>query len=496
MSLSLPQHIEDHQPSLRTLAVDALIAVGLGSLLTLSILNEWWAVVIGIPVVCAFAFLAVKARQDTLMLAYVFVLTLLACLQVSILNGSVPGFYAMVGLGRYTLMAGLVVWGLVVFHKNPSSLKAFDFAWLALLGLVAISVIYSVDRSLTIARGATLAALFLSLFALVRTFKPDPRGSIRIVNTLLLASACIFVPGFLLIFRDPDLMMEGSRFTGIFSSPSAAGGVCCMLLPLAIWGARNQPDPRARFLCILLSPVLFTSLVLSQTRNAIAAFVVGMFATYVLKKKRALNLILPILTLVAMFGISLVAENLESIQSTDFYANYIDRQGTLVTATGRLYLWEEGLRKIGERPLTGYGFGTGGVVIGMADLPKMVRYESEQLASYSVALPMLNLNKAEGLNAHNSYLEICLELGFLGLAACMYLLGSVTCEIARVHREALPQPCASLAPYLGGGFIAGLVNQSCEAALFSAGSVICIAFWFIVAAIICLKSEKPSVQKR
>ena len=481
---------------MKAVATDFVVIVVFGALLTLSIVEEWWTVVFGIPVLCAFSFLAVRARQDTLMVAYVFVLTLLACLQVSILNIGLPGFYAMVGLGRYALMGGLVIWGLAVFHRNPSALKAFDLGWLVLLSLVAISVIYSVDRSRSIARGVTLAALFLSLFALIRTLRAEPRGSIRIVNALLLAAACIFVPGFLLLFVSPDLALDGSRFTGVLISPSAVGGVCCMLLPLALWAARHHPDARGRFLCILLSVVLGAALLLSQTRNAIAAFLIGMVATSVLKKKRALNVVLPVLTLVAMFGVSLAMANMDAIQQTEFYANYVDRQGTLVNVTGRLYLWEESLRKIAERPLTGYGFGTGSIVIGMADLPKMVRYDSEQLASYSTALPMLNLNKSEGLNAHNSYLEICLDLGVLGLAACMYLLGCVTWEVVRIHREILPQSYGMLAPYLGGSFIAGLVNQSCEAALFSAGSVLCVAFWFIVAAILCLKNEPASMKRK
>jgi O-antigen ligase len=265
-----------------------------------------------------------------------------------------------------------------------------------------------------------------------------------------------------------------------------------MILPLAIWGARHQPDPRTRLLCVLLSPVLLASLLLSETRNATFAFIVGMLAIYVMRRRRGLNLLVPVLTLVAMFGALLVASNFEWLRNTELYADYIDRQGTLGTATGRLYLWEESLRKIKDRPLVGYGFGTGGVVIGMADLPKMVSYESAQLASYSDALPMLNLNTVEGLNAHNAYLEICLELGVAGFAVCLFLLGCVTREMARVHREALPEAAATLAPYLGGSFIAGLVNQSCESALFSAGSIICISFWFIAAAILCLRSEPNS----
>lgn len=496
MSLSFPQQIAYRGASLRALAVDSLVAVGFGSLLAVGILHQWWAIVAGIPLLCVFVFLAVQARQETLMQTYVLALPLLACLQVSIFHDSIPGFYAMVGLSRYALMGCVVVWGLVLFHRNTSELKAFDFAWLALLSLVAISVFYSVDRSLTIGRGMILAALFFSLFALVRTFKQHPCGSMKIVNALLLASACIFVPGFLLVFREPGLVLEGGRFAGVFASPSAASGVACMLAPLAFWGARHQPDPRARFLCVFLSPVLLTSLLLSQTRNAIAALVVGMFGMYVLKKKKALNLLLPAVALLVMFGVFLLMANLEWFRSTDFYANYIDRKGTLITATGRLYLWQEGLRKIEEHPLIGYGFGTGGIVIGMADLPKIVRYESDQVASYSDALPMLNLNKIEGLNAHNSYIEITLELGIMGLAACMYLLGCVTWEISRTHREVLPQACGTLGPYLGASFIAGLVNQGCESALFSAGNIMCLVFWFVVAAILCLKSEQFATSKR
>ena len=143
MSNPISYHIVDRQGVLRALAIDSLIAIGFGALVSLSIVWGWWPVVIGLPVVGVFTLLAVQARQEILMLAYIFVLTLLACLQVSIWKGSVPGFYAAVGLGRYILMGGLVVWALVLFRRHPTSLKAFDFAWLTLLGLVAISAAYS-----------------------------------------------------------------------------------------------------------------------------------------------------------------------------------------------------------------------------------------------------------------------------------------------------------------------------------------------------------------
>jgi O-antigen ligase len=495
MPFSLSHQIVDRQSAFLRNATEALVVLVCGSLLALSIGEGWWTVVFVIPVLSAFAFLAVQARQEALVVAYVFISIILACLQVSIWVAGVPAAYAIVGLVRYALMGALVIWGLVIFYRNPSSLKTFDFAWLTLLSLVAVSVIYSVDRSRTISRGITLAALFLSLFALVRTLKRDPRGSVKIVNALILASACVFVPGFLLLLQEPELLLDASRFAGIFASPSAAGGVCCMVAPLAFWAAHYHPDPRVRIPCILLSLVLLAALLLSQTRNATAAFVVGMLATYILKKKKALNLLLPAATLLAMFGILLVMANMEWIQNTDIYVNYLNREGTFGTATGRLYLWEEGLRKIQERPLTGYGFGTGGVVIGMADLPKIVRYESEQLASYSNALPMLNLNRTEGLNAHNSYIEIWLELGIFGFLGCVWLLGCVTKEIVRIYRDTLPRSCGTLPPYLGGSLIAGLVNQSCEAALFSAGNIMCVVFWFVVAAILCLKTEPVSMHK-
>src|SRR5579862_2660697 len=123
MSLSLTEQILDRQPNFRALAIDSTLALAVGTLLATGVTYGWWTLVFGIPVLCAFAFFAVHARQETLMVAYVFVLTLLACLQVSLLIEVSPSSYAMVGLGRYALMGGLVVWGLVVFHKYPSSLK-------------------------------------------------------------------------------------------------------------------------------------------------------------------------------------------------------------------------------------------------------------------------------------------------------------------------------------------------------------------------------------
>jgi O-antigen ligase len=114
--------------------------------------------------------------------------------------------------------------------------------------------------------------------------------------------------------------------------------------------------------------------------------------------------------------------------------------------------------------------------------------DSNFASEYSSALPFLRLKTTEGLNSHNSFIEIGLNLGLAGLIAAFFVIGSVARRIVNVRPQELPSVYQALPTYLAGSFVAGLVNQNFEASLFSAGSALCIVFWFIVAAIFCLPS--------
>ena len=381
--------------------------------------------------------LAAHGRTSWLAAFLVFLLTILTCLTVSLWAPEASlGHYA--SLCRYAL-TGLIgsLGAVMLFAQRSSPLEWFDLGWLGLLSSVAVSALYSIDPSVSLGRGAPLAAFFLCLFAFTRIMKRDPQCPARILNSVIAASWCFLIPGVALAFLNPGLAFPAGRYAGSFGSASALGGFCCVLLPVALWGARYHRQGFMRLLYRLTAIIMVPALVLSQVRNAIGAFATGLVVIYLYRRKRNFILVAPVLVLLAVIAASTIYHYSESLTATTFFDEYIDRKGSLETGSGRFILWQEALDRIAERPLGGYGYATGALALWSANLPSYLRVESRELASYANVLPFLDLNVSEGLTVHNTFLGILLELGIPGALAFTVMLGSVLVSLARLDRETL-----------------------------------------------------------
>jgi O-antigen ligase len=449
--------------------------------LCVAITRGWWPGIIGVPLLGLLTAIAVRGETSSVVSAFAFVLVLLTCMPVSVwFHGTPIGLYA--SLGRYALTGIMALWGtFILLRYRLRYLKLFDFAWISLAVCVAVSVAYSVAPSVSIGRGIPLVAFFLCLVTINEALDRDAVCAFRLTNSLIAATLCFLIPGSILAFTEPDLVFAAGRYTSSFKSASAVAGVCCVLLPLAMWGMRHNPGRVARVLCKLGTLVMLASLALSQARNAIAAFLAGMITIYIYKRKRSVIAIWPAVIVVLTVCARQVYSYSHAFTETKFFDAYLDRQGSFETGSGRFELWEQALQRVRNRPLTGYGYGTAQVALWSANLPRYLRLETRELAPYGDVLPFLRLNVPEGLNVHNSLLGVLLELGPVGFAACYVMLWCPFRISAALEPDNLALPHRSLAPYLVGALTAGFINSMFESWLLYPGGASFLLFWTIVA---------------
>jgi O-antigen ligase len=147
------------------------------------------------------------------------------------------------------------------------------------------------------------------------------------------------------------------------------------------------------------------TMILAQTRSALAGFAGGCLAILVGRRR-----FLPVLLIVAALALVF------SSSIADPFWNYIRRgqdEDLFTSFSGRTSWWTVALEKIEQRPVLGYGAYSGGRFVVL-----------EQLGS------------TETSSVHNDYLEVLLGSGVIGLALVTIILGRVWRQVLRASGRA------------------------------------------------------------
>ncbi len=217
---------------------------------------------------------------------------------------------------------------------------------------------------------------------------------------LLGARAFVF-PQFIL---DPGLGYHAERARGPFLQP-VANGVSINLLGLLVWHAYRRGSIRGMKPVLLLASVPLAILA-TLTRAVWLAFAGSVIAVLFLSKSRRLRLGLATLAFVAaaLLGIVMSTTSLGDVVS--------DRVEESSPVDYRMAVYAGGWQMFLERPLMGWGF---------HQMPQeLPRYVSEF--------------KDKVLYPHNTYLEVLVENGLVGLIFYIWLMW----ELFRLGRGEIP----------------------------------------------------------
>ena len=302
---------------------------------------------------------------------------------------------------------GIVVFGIAAMRTmvlgRARRLSPPHYCMLAFIGWIVLSILWTTDRDVTTTSITTHLEL-LALVWLVWELVPSQRlveGLLQsyIIGSLIASAMTLynFVNGRTaaqLAAAEGIDVWETSRYSVSGVNENDLGVILALSIPIVFYILASQKRPLIKLICWLQLIAGFTAILLTASRGALAAAVIGlaMFPLIVSRLSRQQKL----LSLVACG--CLIACGMFLVPSSS-WERIAAAKSELVggTLTHRTLLWAAGLSVFRDHPFLGVGAGAYGLsILRMVDVP---------------------------LVAHNTFLSILVELGVSGALVLVGLLG-------------------------------------------------------------------------
>ena len=341
-------------------------------------------------------------------------LLFLAALTAMLLRHPDVAFYEIDRVAFGLLIVG-VVGRAVVFRQRIFVMERVTWPMIGLTGLALASVLGQPFDNETWSLLASKFVVPFTLFHLARlVFEEEPQfrlfeGFALVVLAYLSFTAIAFLAGaksliFPRFILDESLGFHAARARGPLLQ-AVANGVSLNILGLLAWHAYRRGSVRGVKVVVLLASVP-VAILATMTRAVWLSFAGTVLALIFLSKNRMLRLACVGLALLVGAGLLVV---LSGHESGGELSDRLEERGPL---DYRAAVYAGGWDMFLERPLTGWGFHQM-----PAELPRHVSGYFEKV-----------------LYPHNTYLELLVEHGMVGLALYLWLMW----EMWRLGRGAIP----------------------------------------------------------
>jgi exopolysaccharide production protein ExoQ len=263
---------------------------------------------------------------------------------------------------------------------------------LALIALVFISTLWSIDPSVTVRRG--IALLFTTLAALGLAARYDWPKLVEVfaVAFAIAALACLIFGLFLPRYGRMTELFPGA-WRGVWYEKNGLGNN--MSIACIVFAAAAILNPKRWWLWVGMGGLALVLILLSTSKTSLVALMIGFGALVfvaLVKRGLALGVIITFVAVTLMGALGLTV-----YFASDVFFALLGKDATL---TGRTKLWAGVLNQIHTRPWTGFGYAA---VWNDTSIWSPLAWISKQA-------------KFVATHAHNSWLEIWLGLGCFGLA--------------------------------------------------------------------------------
>lgn len=261
------------------------------------------------------------------------------------------------------------------------------------------STFWSEEPSMTIRR--TIALLGATLVGLLFSIRLTHRKFLLIFGYafLFLNIMSVFVSIF---FPSWGIMNNGLGWQGIFNNKNALGNICFISVIFFLELIRTSRKPII-WICGILNSFFLLAMSKSMTSIAITVLIIFLWILFINLQRLDRKIFFPLFLIIALSFTLLFW----------FYQNsdikfLFDLLGKDMTFTGRIYTWDFVIYMFLQSPIIGYGYGA----IWLGSNFGLGSYIGRQINYFAS-------------NAHNGYLDVLLQLGYVGGAFSVLYLSRV-----------------------------------------------------------------------
>lgn len=272
----------------------------------------------------------------------------------------------------------------------------------------------------------------------------------RVINQLaiLFAFICTLSVIFIPIAGIPDF-----GYNGFYGQKNILGQVAVISVAIFFWKVWFFRNKKIFYYTFLIASLLILYTTKSKTSQGLLILltVVTVVQTQILRFDRPLRVISYSL-IFAFITTALIFCHTFDVSVSDFSLFLFGD----TTFTGRTAIWEFAMQHIANNPILGHGYGA---FWGVGEQSAAIREDAGFISGL--------------LQAHNGYVDILLELGWLGMALAVVMIAGLGIEIGTACR--LNIRYASLFLFI---YLFALANNLMESSLFRGDSILWLLLLF------------------
>ncbi len=287
-----------------------------------------------------------------------------------------------------------VAFGLIVAQPGLSLRAILHSPMIVFLIVLAfVSCSWSIDPDVTARRAVAVTFTTLAGIAIAARYDwPE------LAETLGAAYAILAVISFLISLLVPDIGRMKELFPGawrgVFFDKNGLGDA--MALGVAIFLSAALLVPRRRWIWLGFATLALGLILLTTSKTSLVSLTIGVASLMLVVLARRGPAMAVIMTFMGVLALGLLAGLI--VFDSDALLGLVGKDATL---TGRSQIWTALLRQIHTRPWTGFGYGA--------------VWTDE--SGWGPLAWIIHDAKFRPNHSHNSWLEIWLGLGYVGLAA-------------------------------------------------------------------------------
>jgi len=392
-----------------------------------------------------------------------------------IIRCSIPGiaFFLPLSSGLVNSLIGVSIAALIlvkVISKGPWFRPNRVNCFLALFFIIScISIINSIEP-LTSVRGLVKVLKYCGIFFVMVEGIKDVKFLKRVLVALAAGAACVSLDGLMQYFvlgkdllRSNPLMEDLGikRITATYRHCNDFGVYLVIIAPIIWVMGRYVFKGRVRWLLIAIASMMTLCVALTFSRGAALGFFVAMLIMGIVKRDKLVLILLAIGLLLAPFLLP---------DSVYEWGKETDSWLEIMFNADRLVFFRTALAMIKAHPFIGVGVNA-----------FTVTYPHYKVREIGIITP-------DTTYAHNNFLHMTAEIGFIGSAIFFLILAAVFIELMAAFKKKHRPFIANFSLGIMCGIVAFLLNGLTESSLYY--SKIVVVFWFVAGMAVSLRLLK------